>query len=86
MGIPLDLERHRSTSDTQLQVGRQLLDHVHTPKTHLEHMLRDLIQEGREVGFGTKAGELYGGRVLVDSEEKSDLSIDTKSGRHRFPL
>ena len=54
-------------------------------RTHLEQMLKDLIQEARRQDFEPKpTGLLW--ISACDSEEKIHLSIETKTGCHRFPF
>ena len=50
----------------------------------LEQMLRDLIQETENWDLATQPASLWW-TSTHDPEEKSDLSIDTKSGRPGFP-
>ena len=52
-------------------------------KIHLEQMLRDLIQEAEMWTFHPKPASRWW-TSTYDPEEKTDLSIDTKSGRHGF--
>ena len=75
--------RTKNTPDMQLHVGRQLLDHV--PLTNSSGTDVAGSHSGRrEVGLGPKLASPWWARSY-DPEEKIDLSIDTKSGRHRFP-
>ena len=56
-----------------------------TPKIHLEQRLRDLIQEAETWDMAPKLASLWR-TSTYDPEENSDLSSDTRSGRHRFPF
>ena len=68
----------------QLDVARQLLDHVpfqKSPRT-------DAVGSGsgsREVGLGPQLVSLWW-TSTDELEEESDFSTDTKSGRHRILL
>ena len=67
----------------QLQVGRQLLDHV-ALKKKLEQMLRDLIEEAGRWDLVPKPTSLWTG--TYDPEERIDVSIHTTTGCHKFPF
>ena len=54
-------------------------------KNHLEQMLMDLIQEAEKWDLAPKPTCLWW-TSTYDSEEKIDLSMDPKTGRHRFPF
>ena len=56
-------EKTEEAPDLQLHVDRQLRVMSHS-KSHLEQMLRDLIQEAQNVGFGTEAGKLVVDKYL----------------------
>ena len=47
-------------------------------------MLPDLFEEAEKWDLVPKLASLWWTRTS-DSDEKCDLSIDTRSGRHRFP-
>ena len=54
-------------------------------KAHLEQMIKDLIQEAERRDLEPKPASLWW-TSTYDSEEKMDLSIDTKTRRHRKPF
>ena len=68
----------------QLQVGRQLLDHV-ALKRKLEQMLRDLIEEAGRCDLVPKPTSLWW-TGTYDPEERIDVSIYTTTGCHKFPF
>ena len=81
MSILLDLEGQRAR---QFHVGRQHLDHVHS-KSHLQHMMRDLILEAEKWDLAPKPGSLWW-TSTHEPDEKFDLSIVPSRDDIDFPL
>ena len=75
MGVLLDKEHIRYAASC----GPTTSGSCPTQKNHLQQMLWDLIREAEK-------WDLARWTSTYDSEEKSDLSIDIKTGRHRCHL
>ena len=84
MGILFDLEGQKKHQICSFMRADKFWIASHS-KSHLEQMLGDPIQEAERWDLAPKQASLWWTRT-DDSEEKTDLSIDTKTGRHRFPF
>ena len=83
---PSGLGRRKGTSGFAVSCGRQFLDHVPIQNGNLKQMLRDLIERRRlSRTLHPKLARLWW-TSTYEPEERSDLSVDTKSGRNRFPF
>ena len=76
--------RTEEKPDWQLRVGRQLLDHVPFQKSPRTDDMR-LNEDPESWDLAKKTASLWW-TSTYDSEEKSDLSIETKTGHHKFPF
>ena len=76
-----DLEGRRKHHTLQLYVGRRLLDLVQFQQS--PQMLKVLSQEADKWDLAPKPTSLWW-TSTYDSQEKTDLSIDSMTGRHRF--
>ena len=83
MGVVLDLEGKKKSSNLQFHVCRHNCCAVSHSKTHLERMMKDLVQEAGRWDVEPKPASLWW-TSTYDSEEKNDLSIDTETGRERI--
>ena len=84
MGVLSDLEGQRAHQICSFMWADNFWIVSH-PKKHLEQTLRDLMQEAEKWDLAPKPASLWWTSTF-DSEEKSGLSINTKTGRHRFPF
>ena len=84
MGVSLDLERQKTHQFCSFMWADNHWVMSHS-RAHLEQVLKDLIQEARRQDFEPKpAGLLW--ISACDSKEKIQISIETKTGCHRFPF
>ena len=79
MGVLLDFEGEKAHLICSFM---RVLSHF---KRNLEQMLRDLMEEAEKWDLLAKSAGLRW-TSTYEPEERCDLSIDTKTGRHRFPF
>ena len=84
VGILLDLEGERAHQICSFMWADNFWIMSHS-QSNLEQMLRDLIEEAEKWDLAPKPASLWWTSTF-ETEEKADLSIDTKSGSHRFPI
>ena len=84
IGIRLDLERQRAHQMRSFMWADNFWIMSHS-ESHLEQMLQDLIEEAEKWDLHPKLASLWW-TSTNEPEEKPDLSIDAKSGRHGFPF
>ena len=85
MGVVLDCEGEKAHPICSFTWADNFWILSHS-KSHIEPMLRVLIEEAVKWDLAPKPASLWWTSTYEPEEKRCDRSIDTKSGRQKFPF